>query len=49
MVGTNQGTEFSGSAVVTADKPIAVTVNVLDYRYAEGQADGLMSYSPIPR
>ncbi len=41
--------EFSGSAVVIASNPIAVTVNVLDYRYAKGQADGLISYSPIPR
>ncbi len=37
---------FFGSAVVTASRPVAVVVNVLDYKYAQGEADGLMSYTP---
>ncbi len=38
---------FHGSALVTSDNPIVVTVNVLDYAYFDGRADGLMSYTPI--
>ncbi len=41
--------EFTGSAFVTATNPIVAIVNVLDYQYEKGQADGLMSYTPVPR
>ncbi len=39
--------DFSGSAFVTANNPIAAVVNVLDYHYKEREVDSLISYTPI--